>query len=542
MSVNGSPSGADHVLVIDDDTVDRMAIRRALGSVELDVEITEVATLAEAREALERKRWRWVLSDFVLPDGQGQDVLAAARRHDPHPSVIILTGKGDETLAAELMRQGARDYIPKASLTPDRLGSSMRVAAALADAERMASAANAGHRFLADAAAELVQSIALEDVIHAATRSCVGHYADFCLLDLEIADEGLRRVGFAHSNPDVEERHRVTVSATRPADGLDSWLEGRGPGAPVDVDDEWFSRLGGDGGGCLRELGPRQATTLPLRGRGRLLGYVTFARCGDPRFDELELPILRRFADKVALALDNARLYHELEAAVSARDRVLQIVAHDLRNPLGAIVGATANLLGLDMPEPARRRQLELIETASGRMSRLVDDLADVARLEEGALKISPAVVTPSELIDETLSILETRAAQDEVGFEVDIALDSAPVRVDPGRGTQILSNLVDNAIRFTPSGGNVRISARPEDGQMRFAVVDQGPGISADEIPHLFERFWQSSKNSATNGRSGLGLTIVRGLVELHGGRVGARSEPGEGSELWFTLPTAGS
>jgi len=525
--------------VIDDDTVDRIAIRRALGSLELEVEITEVGSLAEAREALERGRWRWVLSDFVLPDGRGQDVLAAARRHDPHSSVIILTGKGDETLAAELMRQGARDYIPKSSLTADRLGSSMRVAAALADAERMAKAANAGHRFLADAAVELVQSIELEDVIRAATRSCVGHYADFCVLDLDVTDAGLRRAGFAHTDAEIEERHREAVACSRPADGFGDWLAACDPAMPMDVDDGWLGRLDAAGGGPLRELGPRQAITLPLRGRGRMLGYLTFARSGPPRFDELELPILRRFANKVALALDNARLYHELEAALAARERVLQIVAHDLRNPLGAIVGATANLLALDMPEPARRRQLELIDTASGRMRRLVDDLADVARLEEGALKISPAVVTPTELIDETLAMLATRAHEAEVGFEVDIDERAQPVRVDPDRGAQILWNLVDNAIRFTPAGGTIRIGARPRDGSMRFSVEDEGPGIDPEDIPHLFERFWQAS-DSGNNGRSGLGLTIVRGLVELHGGRVGACSEPGQGSEFWFTLPVA--
>lgn len=539
MGTNASFPGADHVLVIDDDSVDRIAIRRALGSLDLDVEITEVRSLAEAREALGRKRWRWVLSDFVLPDGHGQDVLAAARRHDPHPSVIILTGKGDETLAAELMRQGARDYIPKASLTPDRLGSSMRVAAALADAERMAKTANAGHQFLAEAARELVRSIELEDVTRAATRSCVGRYADFCLLDLDLNGEGLHRVGFAHADPELEERHREAIASSCLASGFETWLESGEPQTPADVDEAWLARLDASGGGALRELAPKQVMTLPLRGRGRLLGYLTFARCGPPPFDELELPIVRRFADKVALALDNARLYRELEAALAARERVLQIVAHDLRNPLGAIVGAAANLLGLDMPEPARRRQLELIETAGGRMSRLVDDLADVARLEEGALKISPAVVSPSELIEETLAMLETRAGEQEVEFEVEIDERARPVRVDPDRGAQILGNLVDNAIRFTPTRGTIRIGARPEKGSMRFSVKDQGPGIRPEDIPRLFERFWQSS-GPGKDGRSGLGLTIVRGLVELHGGRVGALSDPGEGSELWFTLPAA--
>jgi len=536
MNANGSPTAVEHVLVVDDDSVDRIAIRRALGSVELQVEITEVATLAEAREALERGRWRWILSDFVLPDGQGQDVLAAARRHDPHTSVIILTGKGDETLAAELMRQGARDYIPKASLTPDRLGSSMRVAAALADAERIAKTANAGHRFLADSAVALVESIELEDVIRAATRSCVGPYADFCLLDLRLEGVRPRRAGFAHVDGDVEARHRETLASSGPGDGFGAWIEETERDRLVEVDDGWFERMGGSACDALRELAPRQSITLPLRGRGRSLGYLTFVRSRAEPFDELEVPILRRFADKVALALDNARLYHELETAVATRERVLHIVAHDLRNPLGAIVGATANLLGLELPEAARRRQLELIETASGRMSRLVEDLVDVARLDEGRLRITPTTVSPSELIEETVSILAIRAGEEEVAFEVDVAEDAGAVRVDPTRGVQILVNLVDNAIRFSPRGGTIRISARPEDGSMRFAVSDEGPGIAAENLPRLFEPFWQSS-GTARKRRSGLGLAIVRGLVELHGGRVGAASEPGGGSELWFTL-----
>lgn len=535
MSGDGEGPAGERVLVIDDDDVDRMAVRRALAAAGLDVAITEVGSVEAARDALRPGGFRWALADFLLPDGKAQDVLAAARRHDPRCSVIILTGRGDESLAAELMREGARDYIPKSSLTPDRLAASMRAAAALADAERLAKAAHEGHRFLADAAARLVRSIELDDVVREASRACLGPYADFCLLDLEL-EEAPRRIGFAHRDDEVESRHREAVSASTIEGGIEALLEHVTPSAAVDVDDAWLSRMGG-GGDSLRELAPRHAVTLPLRGRGRLLGLLTFARCGESRFDELDLPILRRFADKVALALDNARLYRKLEEALVTRDRVLAVVAHDLRNPLGAIVGAAANLLALDLPEPARRRQLELIETAGRRMSRLVDDLVDVARLEEGALKISPAPARPAELIEDTLAVLEARAREQEVSFEVEIDEDVGPVRVDPTRGAQILSNLVDNAIRFTPAGGTVRVRASADGDVVRFRIIDEGPGIGAEDLPHLFERFWQSA-NDQRNGRAGLGLTIARGLVELHGGRIGARSELGEGSELWFELP----
>lgn len=534
----------ERILIVEDDRADRIALVRTLrklerGPASFDLEIVEAGTLAEASRALEDGNWRWIICDHRLPDGDGGDLLELAREHDPYVAFIVLTGQGDESLAAELMKRGARDYIPKGGLTPDRLRTSMRAAAALADAEQIADKAAAGHRFLAEAGESLVGAIELGDVIEAATRTCVKGWADFCLLDLEIDAGDFRRVGFAHSDPERDAAYREPVLAAAENADLASAFTDGGEGEPVAVDDDWLRRMGGGrSDGPLRELCPGYALTAPLRARGRVLGYLTFLREEAQPFGDVERPILRRYANKVALALDNARLYGELQESIGARERILAVVAHDLRNPLSAITGAAYNLLAMELPAPAKRRQIELIGSAADRMTRLVEDLLDVAHLEEGALSVSPERQEAADVVEGAVSILASKTEERGITIDVDMPPDCPPLHVDPGRGSQILSNLLDNAIRFTPEGGTVKVRVAPEgSGLVRFEVLDQGPGIPEEELPLLFRRFWQSPSRPR-RGRAGLGLSIARGLVELHGGAIGAESVAEGGTRFWFTLP----
>lgn len=226
-----------------------------------------------------------------------------------------------------------------------------------------------------------------------------------------------------------------------------------------------------------------------------------------------------------------------LQDALRARDHVLAIVSHDLRNPVGTI-GAAAELL-LDVPvgEKQRRDHLKIIRRSAERMSRLIQDLLDVARIEAGQLEVVPASVDFAPLVLD--AIREAAPIARGKGIEIEEPrVGSQPVvaQVDRYRTFQVLSNLLGNAIKFTPSGGRVTVSLETSDDWVSVAVADTGPGIDAKSRAYLFDLFWRG-KESGRKG-TGLGLAIVRGIVAAHGGRVTVDSEPGEGSVFTVHLP----
>lgn len=248
------------------------------------------------------------------------------------------------------------------------------------------------------------------------------------------------------------------------------------------------------------------------------------------------------------------------EAAASAREEVLAVVSHDLRSPLSAVqmaamflrrdVAALQAAAGGDPsgPEAAAKalKQVERIERGSERMQRLIEDLLDLTRLEAGrlALKVQPTAV--HTLLEHALEVFRPLAGQrlqvlrEEVGADV----AAARVRCDPERVFQVLSNLLGNAHKFTPEGGALTVHAfRPpgaeRDTHVHFAVADTGSGMSEEQVNQLFTRYWQAQEGDRRG--LGLGLTIARGIVEAHGGRVWVDSTPGKGTTFFFSLPLAG-
>jgi PAS domain S-box-containing protein len=227
----------------------------------------------------------------------------------------------------------------------------------------------------------------------------------------------------------------------------------------------------------------------------------------------------------------------QAERAVQARDQVLAFVAHDLRNPLIAIE-MSASTITAAADETVRARCIDVIQRATGDMRRLIGDLLDAARIESGAFAVTPARIdTPAAL----LAIAEPfrlRMQSRDITFVREIPADLPPVHADRDRLNQLLSNLLDNALKFTPAGGRVRLSASATGTGIEIAVADSGPGIPADDLPHLFDRFWQADPTSRAG--AGLGLAICKGIVEAHGGKITAESTPGVGATFRLTLPRA--
>lgn len=233
------------------------------------------------------------------------------------------------------------------------------------------------------------------------------------------------------------------------------------------------------------------------------------------------------------------RLYDDAQRIIDAREEILGIVAHDLRNPLNTIHMATELLIEEPGPETARISQLRIIQRSGERMNRLIQDLLSVTTIEAGRLSIVPRKVTVHDLFRDAAEMLEPIAREKSITFTVMAADDLPAVRADPARVLQVLSNLVGNAIKFTSAGGSITLSAARTEGPVQCSVTDTGPGIPAAQIPRLFGKFWQAKRG---DGRGvGLGLAIARGIVEAHGGTIDVRSELGHGSVFSFALPVWG-
>ena len=226
----------------------------------------------------------------------------------------------------------------------------------------------------------------------------------------------------------------------------------------------------------------------------------------------------------------------EAEAAVQSRDDILAIVSHDLRNPLGTI-SMTVGLLEAASGGERSRAQAAIIRRAIAHMNRLIQDLLDVNLIAAGGLTVQAGPLEVAPLLEDVRASLAPLAERKSQQLEVR-ACDGARALADADRVRQVLSNLVGNASKFTPEGGRISMSAEAEGGEVRFCVSDTGPGIEARDLPHIFDRFWQVRR--VRRGGVGLGLAISKGIVEAHGGRIWATSEPGVGSRFHFTLPAA--
>jgi signal transduction histidine kinase len=233
-------------------------------------------------------------------------------------------------------------------------------------------------------------------------------------------------------------------------------------------------------------------------------------------------------------AATNARLYDEAERATRARDRVLAVVAHDLRNPLNTIVMAADMML--EHADPADVSSLGMVRRAAMRMNEMIEDLLEVTRLERGRSALDLSWQSIPALLAEAVAMLRPLATARGITLEEESDHALPPIMADPRRLLQALSNLVGNAVKFTGPGGLIRISCSLEKESVHFAVADTGQGIAPDQLPHLFDTFWQATAHDRRG--IGLGLCIAKSIVDAHGGDIRVESEVAVGSTFHFTIP----
>ena len=301
----------------------------------------------------------------------------------------------------------------------------------------------------------------------------------------------------------------------------------------------------------LREKGIRSLLGVPLLIGGQVIGVLHVGTLGARRFTKEDVHFLQLIADRAALAIDHARLYEaertaraQAEMAARLRDEFLSVAAHELKTPVTSL-RAFAQLVLRELqtkgaPDPVRlQRALRTIDRQSGKLSRLISQLLDVARLEAGRLAVEPELVDVTEIVEgvvqsaqptTTTHTLEVRAAGPVLAW------------ADPVRLEQVITNLIDNAIRFSPRGGSItaEVSSRT-DGTICLSVTDQGVGIPHARREWIFDRFHQGDPGSYSAGL-GLGLYVSRQIVELHGGTIDVESPPDGGSRFVVTLPAHGA
>ncbi|KYF82849.1 histidine kinase [Sorangium cellulosum] len=537
------------LLVVDDDTVDRIAILRALRSGRVDAEIREADSVDSALAVLYEQQIDCVLLDFYLPGGDGLTVIEAARKAKLTAPFIMLTGQGDESLAVDLMKRGAADYVPKNLLTPERLVQSLRYVLRLNEAERRedeARRALARHANqlaqLTEATLRIHRSLSLNELIQRTTDEARA------LLDANVAVARLAARGVAQRSMtgiSLSEEYAAREDRDSIREVAFGLIERRSTSVRLTGDEIGSDPTCADVlSRAPSELHPRSLVAAPLRGRdGQSIGSILLLDRRDGPFVESDEVLLTQLAQSASVALENARLYNEAQAATRARDDLLAIVSHDLRNPLNTIA-ITASLLRSDLlqrkdgEEDDAVQLVDRMDRGIQRMTRLIEDLLDASRIEAGRLVVSPRVERGGSLVREALeaaaSLAEAKGCRVTQG-PLDAGLE---VLADRDRVLQVFSNLLGNALKFTPKGGVVSVSLCRIAGLARFSVADTGPGIPPEHQPHLFDRYWKAAQESRTG--AGLGLYIARGIVEAHHGTVAVESTPGQGTTIHFSLPLA--
>jgi len=234
------------------------------------------------------------------------------------------------------------------------------------------------------------------------------------------------------------------------------------------------------------------------------------------------------------------KMSSELSRSVNSRKQMTADIAHELRTPLSLILGHAEAVH--DGVLPPTRENFEIIREEATRLEHLVNDLRILSLADAGELSIIPESIEPRRLLQEVAAIYQYQTQRKNITLDLDVASPLSNIEVDPGRMTQVLTNILDNALRHTPEGGKIIMSARETHDQVELAIQDSGPGLKAEDLDHIFDRFYRKDssrqRDGAFPGGSGLGLAIARSIVQAHGGQLSAESEAGKGLKVIVRLP----
>lgn len=434
-------------------------------------------------------------------------------------------------------------------LISDRVASLLdrsRLYAQEREARTRAEAAQQRLTFLARASVALAETLDYEATFGVMAGLAVPEFADWCRIDALAEDGSIRRVAEA---PAGAQENEVALELWGDYPPLAGELSGIASTLSSGRATLWSELHGSAVGAFARDAsslellgraGLRSVMIVPLIARGRVLAAVTFAADKSRRrYDEEDLAMAEEFARRCALGLDNARLYEEAKKAVKAREDFISIAAHELKSPITSLRGfaqvTLRRMANQGEVEPDKlRRALEVVDQQSTKLARLINQLLDISRLDQGKLDLERRTVDLVRLVNETIIEARTRTGRDGIALHAPPRLSAL---VDPLRIEQVLANLLDNAIKFSPDGGLIDVEVqKDENGQARIAVRDHGAGIPETQRQLIFERLFQDRPGHL--GGMGLGLYISRSIVEMHGGRIWVECPEDGGSRFVVSLP----
>jgi signal transduction histidine kinase/DNA-binding response OmpR family regulator len=545
------------ILVVDDLPDKLLAFRVVLD--ELDQNLVMVSSGAEALKQVLEHDFAVILLDVNMPDIDGIETAELIRSYKKtaHTPIIFVTAYADEMQTARGYRLGAVDYI-LSPIVPEILRSKVRVfvelfrmqqrAQALAKAEAARAVAEEATRrseLLSRASSMLSQSLDLEEGMHKLLDIVVPEMADVALLRIGIDEEEL---GFYRSG-----------GATRPLDSLagvpaslvHAMNQARSEGEPVQV------RLAGADASdaTLWPRGMGAARVLPVQSGSGTLGVLVLGGTRpDTVYARADQATINELVSRAGMAFENARLYWNLKREIARtreaeeklqdanrrKDEFLAMLSHELRNPLAPIRNAVEVVRRVQPTDPRLAWARDVVDRQVTHLATLVDELLDVSRITQGKITLKKEPVELGKVI--TQSVETVRSLIEAKGHRLSVDVPGTPVWIggDFGRLAQVIANLLNNAAKYTPEGGEIRLAASTAEGKAVVAVRDNGMGIDPELLPRVFDLFTQGARSlDRSLGGLGVGLTVVQRLVELHQGRVEVSSPgPGHGAQFTVTLP----
>jgi PAS domain S-box-containing protein len=480
--------------------------------------------------------------DLLLPD----DVRARHREHiEAFASSPVNARRMGERASITARRRSGEIFPAEASISKVKIDGEWMFTVILRDATERKRTED-GLQFLSAAGKELNRSLDLADTLERVTRAAVPVLADCCAVDVFSADWSLSSHAVAATLEEDELLLREQRTGARTGTRtifVEPLMRGRRE--PLIVPLLSQASLAELGVSVEQTHGPlasrlRSLMIFPLTLRSEMPAFMTFFMTqSGRRYDDSYLVLAAELASRVANAIDNAELYRRSQEAVAVRDEVVAIVSHDLRNPLSVVKMCASTLSEDPLPDAGTVMDLaHSIHQSAEWMNTIIQDLLDVARLESGKLVMRMEPVSLDAIVADAVNFHHPLAEERGLRLESDLPPDVPVVSVDALRISQVFTNLIGNALKFTERGGTITVRARCIDGRVVVSVVDTGRGIPDDDLPRLFDRFWQASRGDLKRG-TGLGLAIAKGIVEAHGGRIWVESRESLGATFSFTLRT---
>ncbi|MCC9137763.1 response regulator [Pontibacter silvestris] len=501
LDAKDEPSEELHILIIDDDEVDRMIIRRSMQKAKLQAQVYEATTAAEGLQLVSCRIYNCIFIDFKLPDMDGLELMEQIHRKGVQAPILIVTSHGDERLAANAIRFGAADYLPKALLTPEGISRSIRTAIRLQKVEASRKEAEERLRmtqhqleFVISNTPMIVTNINGDGIFKFASG------AGFSLLNLNKDD----LLGKAY--------YDVFADSPRLLNRVERALAGETVQSIDETNGSYF-----------------KAHHVPiLSDNNSVTGVTSFA------YDITESIINER---ELIQAKELA------EQSVRVKEQFIANISHEIRTPMNGILGLTSILQKSEL-DNEQKKYLKAIQTSAQNLMVIINDLLDFSKISAQQYSFEEITFNINDLIQETVDLMDVRAKErnNTLSTYTDKKVPEL-LQGDPLRLKQVLLNLIGNATKFTENGGIKllvhSIEERADNVMLEFTVEDTGIGIPADKLQAIFESFNQGSNDTTRKyGGTGLGLTISKSLVELQGGTIAVRSQAMVGSAFTFSLP----